>query len=121
MKKETWKPYPQILLDRWAEAVKDNESREAITDREYTVKVWREMGRARPTRWAWALDGVSMSRHELLHCWGSMMAEDPRVLVWYFPGRGCWTNRDKFKGEAAQVLTLRDFIAKARIVKEGYR
>lgn len=115
-----WKPYTDILTDRWAQEIRDQGGIPADDPRPELVKTWRKMGRVRPTRWAWALDGVSMSRAELLHCWGALLGESPRVPVWYFPGRGCWTTRDKWPKESArEVLTLRDFLQCAKITKEG--
>ena len=115
-----WKPYPEVLADRWAESVRQAGDNPATLPRAEVVLAWRQSGRVRPSRWAWSLDGVSMSRAELLACWGSLLGESPRVSVWYFPGRGCWTNRDKWpKVAAGEVLTLRDFLELARIVKDG--
>lgn len=117
---KSWKPYTDILSERWARGVEAQGEKVATTDREQCVKVWRSFGRVRPSRWAWALDGVSMSRAELLHCWGSLLGESPRVPVFYFPGRGCWTTRDKWPKElAVEVLTLRQFLSFAKIKKEG--
>lgn len=110
-----WKPYTDILSDRWAREVNTTGETETITDRAECVKAWKALGRVRPARWLWSLDGVTMCRAELLHCWGSLLGESPRVPVWYFAGRGCWTTLDKFpKEDAIEVTTLRDLLQVAR-------
>lgn len=71
----------------------------------------------RPSRWAWKLGGLEMSRLDLVRCWQLMKAprEDlPPGRVWFVDGVGCVTDERQAGKRGREVLTLRDLLQVAR-------
>jgi hypothetical protein len=72
----------------------------------------------RPTRWAYKLDGVELSRACLIRTWQHMKDAShiaPTASMYYHDGDGCRTAAKRNGKEGREVLTLRELLQVARI------
>ncbi len=71
----------------------------------------------RPSRWAWRLDGLEMSRACITETW-QRMKDAAHIVpgsVYFHEGKGCTTSRRFGARDGREVLTLRELLAVARV------
>lgn len=74
--------------------------------------------RVRPSRWAYRLDGLEMSRRDILGAWRRMKEPRPDLpegRVYFHEGHGCTTSAKRGNREGREVRTLRELLQVARL------
>jgi hypothetical protein len=87
------------------------------TEREQTIQRAKAV---RPARWAWRIDGLEMSRKDVIELWHKKLESERIGSIWnlfIYPaptGFSCHTKENLNGTKGHKILTLRELLEKSR-------